>query len=470
MAFLDNTIYTNYALSKISRNIIGDFENFNFLKIKIGSGDNTLSTNRQDLSTLLYSLRIKEVYYQDGIITIKCEIPPELAEIPITEIGLFDTILGVEHLFSYSKVEIIKPSDLGYELTIVLNLGPRTIDFPGVNEFVVHEEEYATRESLNNFEDMFIFMDTNFERIIHSNAKEIGYNMAEIAYSKQLKLNNILKESTYANLYYSLYNMYGSNLTDLFFLDTPNYLSYDILNFANDESFLRTYLDLYDSYEDRISLHDGPVIFAWSMKLNDLSKDSAIFNKKDTTYLYFSIDIQASEEVYKIETDNNGNPVYLNAPYSELIVTIYGPSDTYTLKYVFNDKKKGDYIGQYLPYILTFNGDFEAPEFHLYIDGEEPEKYIAPDIMESKEVSEERKESDLYNKVIYDNNTSALSGMSDYSRRCSLRNYLVDFDTKEKYNYDNSTGTKVLMAVKKQATRNDIAFLSSILRSLGELN
>ena len=53
VTFLDNTIYTNYALNKISRNIAGDFENFNFLTIKIGSGDNSLDTSRTDLSTLL---------------------------------------------------------------------------------------------------------------------------------------------------------------------------------------------------------------------------------------------------------------------------------------------------------------------------------------------------------------------------------------------------------------------------------
>ena len=58
VTFLDNTIYTNYALNKISRNIAGDFENFNFLTIKIGSGDNSLDTSRTDLSTLLYSLKI----------------------------------------------------------------------------------------------------------------------------------------------------------------------------------------------------------------------------------------------------------------------------------------------------------------------------------------------------------------------------------------------------------------------------
>ena len=54
--FLDNTIYTDYALNKICQNLGGEISNFNFVKVKVGSGDNTLSQDRQDLSVLLYSL------------------------------------------------------------------------------------------------------------------------------------------------------------------------------------------------------------------------------------------------------------------------------------------------------------------------------------------------------------------------------------------------------------------------------
>lgn len=467
--FLDNTIYTNYALNKISRNIAGDFENFNFLTIKIGSGENSLDTSRTDLSTLLYSLKIKDVYYENGIITIKCEIPPELAEVPITEIGLFDTVLGIEHLFSYSKVEIVKPSELGYELTIVLNLGPKTIDFPGVNIFEIKENVYATRESIDNFKEMFIFLDTNLERAIHANAEKIGHNLIEIAYDKQTQLSNILQESTYANIYYSLYNMYKNNLADLFFINEPNYLSYDIVNFANENSYLDTYLKLFESKNDSITFHDGPIIIAWSMKIEDLTKNSTIFNKKDSTFLYFSIDTQENQEIYKIEVDSNGVPIYHNAPYNEMIITLYGVTTTYSIKYIFNGHKKGQYLGQQVPFILTFNGDFNNPDFHLYIDGVEPTALNEPSILDSADVIASRKESDLFNKIMY-GNKSALIDMPDYSKRCPLRNFLVDYNTGEKYNYDNAMNTKVLLALKKQATKHDVAFLSSVLRSLGELN
>jgi hypothetical protein len=207
--FLDNTIYTNHALNKICRNLIGNYEDFNFLKIKIGSGDNTLDVEKTDISSPLYTLDINEVTYKDGVITIICQIPPELADVPITEIGLFDTVLGNDYLFSYSKVGIIKPENLDYELTIVLNLGPRTIDFPGINEYYIPIQKYAVKGALNGLADTWKYVSGRLEHMIKSNAEKLNKNIAQKGYVKQLALNEILKDSTYTNLYYSLFGRYA---------------------------------------------------------------------------------------------------------------------------------------------------------------------------------------------------------------------------------------------------------------------
>ncbi len=467
--FLDNTIYTNYALSKITRNIAGNYENFNFLKVKIGSGDNTLDADRVDLTAPLYTLRIKEVYFQDGIVTIKCEIPPELAEIPITEIGLFDTVLGVEHLFSYSKIEIVKPSDLGYELTVVLNLGPRTIKFPGINIFEVEECNYVSRQTIDDFRNMFLTVDTNLERVVYNNAQEIGYNVETVTHNKQIKLDNILRETTFTNTYYALHNMYRDTLKDLFFFGDPGFLSYQIINFANQNSYIENYLGLYNSYYDSISFNEGPIILAWNMKLEDISSEYNIFNKKKDEYLYFSVDLEINDELFKIDAIDGIETGRHYAKYSELVITIYGPDDIYTIKYMLDRFQVGKYVGSYIPYILTFNGDLKNPEVHLYIDGVEPEQYNYPSESDSKEVQDERSESDLYNKIMY-GEISNMIDLPDYARRCNLRNYLIDMDTNEKYNYTTAIVVNLLLTLKKQATRHDIAFLSSMLRSLGELN
>lgn len=466
--YLDNTVYTNYALRKICENLIGDYERFDFLHVKVGSGDNTLSQDRTQMSTPLYSLRIKDTTYSDGIVTIICEIPPELEDVPITEIGLFDTVLGVDYLFSYSKVELTKPADLGYELTIVLNLGPRTIDFPGINIFEVNEPEYATRESLENFVDMFIYVDTNLERVVASNAEKIGYNMSEVAYERQLKLKNILKESTYATTYYSLMNRYGQDISDLYFLSKPNYLSYDIINFAQDNSYLTTYHDLFESKNDNFTFHKGPISIIWCSKLDDLSVESTLFNKKNNQHLYFSIDTKQNYEIYRIEQEkSDGTAIYHRALYNELVISIYGISDVYTIKYIFDETDKGLYIGQKLPYILSFNGDFENPIFKLYVDGKEPAEVDEPSGYEDVETQRARKESDLYGKIKYDE-PSKLLDMPDYSVACKLHNYNYDYEKEEAYGYDNALGTNVLMTLKKQVDKYDVAFLSNLFKCLGE--
>ena len=55
--------------------------------------------------------------------------------------------------------------------------------------------------------------------------------------------------------------MYGKNISDLYFLSKPNYLSYDIINFAQDNSYLTTYHDLYESKNDNFTFHKGPISF-----------------------------------------------------------------------------------------------------------------------------------------------------------------------------------------------------------------
>ena len=74
----------------------------------------------------------------------------------------------------------------------------------------------------------------------------------------------------------------------------------------------------------------------------------------------------------------------------------------------------------------------------------------------------------MYGKVIY-GNPLQLANMPDYSNMCHLKNYLVNPNTGEKTSYDNALGNRVLMTLKKQCDKHDIAFISNVIGSLGEL-
>lgn len=488
--FLDNTIYTNYALNKICENLVEDISNFNFIKVKVGSGDNTLYEDRIDLSAPLYSLVIQELNYNQntGVLTIICELPPELAEVPITEIGLFDTVLGTDHLFSYSKVNIVKPADIGYELTIVLNLGPRTIDFPGKNEFLIPSETYATKDTLYNLSDTLIYVTTNLERAIRSNAGEIGLNLPEVSYMYQSQLNRYIRNINYASIFYSFNTMFGNLLKDMFFIHEPNYITYNICNLANNESFLDTYYKLWSSSKDSITFHQGPVSLLFMAKFSDLNIESTIINKKSNTELYFSIDIKKNYEPYLLYSEPGNGNVYQYALFNELVITFYGLSDIYEIKYIFDMANKGDYINQVMPYTLTFNGDFNYPDFHFYFNGKEPELYIPPTSVEDslyvqagilESDSEEEKtaklskteeilKSRLYGKLIVNSNKNILSNMPDYSY-LPLRNHLINYDSNQSYNYENALGITELLTIKKQVNKYELAFLNNILKQF-EIN
>lgn len=481
--FLDNTIYTDYALNKICENLAEEISNFNFIKVKVGSGDNTLSQDRQDLSVLLYSLVIQDLVYNkdEGIITIICELPPELADVPITEIGLFDTVLGYDHLFSYSKVDIVKPSDLGYELTIVLNLGPKTIDFPGVTRFKVEAGEYVTISAISDFTDTYLYVNTNLERVIRSNADRIGKNMAEIAYIREKREINTLRNVTFANMYYSLFAKFGEQISDMFFIHEPDYLAYDVVNFVNKNSYLSTYDKLWQSNRDYLTLNNGATSLIFVSKFDDLNTPSTVFNKKSETDFYFSVDIKKNTEPL-LMYEKDGANTYQSAEFSELVFTIYGLDDVIEVRYVFDMLNSGKYMNQHIPYIITFNGDLNNPEFHLYIDGVEPLPYTYPTKLSSsievqagnsdpnsqayQDVENKLKEN-LYGKVITIGSSNSLVNKPDFS--CiPLKNYQIDYITGEKYGYDNALNTTEIMSIKKQLTVGEVAFLNNVFSKLEE--
>lgn len=488
--FLDNTIYTNYALNKICENLAEEISNFNFIKVKVGSGDNSLSQDRTDLSTLLYSLVVQELSYdkEQGILTIRCELPPELADIPVTEIALFDTVMGFDHMFSYSKVNIVKPSDIGYELTIVLNLGPRTIDFPGINEYYIPQYEYATAEALNNFTDNFIYITTNLERVIRSNAGEVGRNMAEVAYKRQKALANHLREIGYASTYYSMSTKFKNEITDMFFIHEPDYLSYDLINFADERSKLTTFNKLWKANRDNISFHNGPCTLIVMAKLNDITKESTIINKKADVDLYFSMDIKQNIEPYLLYLGPGAQPTYQTAKYDELVITFYGLSDVYEMRYILDKNNIGNYINRTMPYVITFNGDFNNPDIHFYFDGVEPEIITNPteiepslteqagitadDTEDEKQAKLDKAEEDLkarlYGKMIIPNSTDVLYKMPNNSY-IPVKNYLTNFNTGEIDRYENATGITEIMSLKRQVNKHELAFLTNTFTTLGEI-
>jgi hypothetical protein len=465
--FLDDTIYTDYALNKICENLAENISNFNFIKVKVGSGDSSLYQSREDLSMTLYSLVVQDTSYDEdeGILTIKCEFPPELTDVTITEIGLFDTVLGYDHLFSYSKVNITKPSDIGYELTIVLNLGPRTIDFPGITSFYIPENEYATVEVLDDFNDTFIFISTNLERAVRSNAGEIGRNMAEVAYRREKDIRNTLRNNAYAGFYYSCYNKFRDVLGDVFFVHEPNYLSYDICNFTDSDSYLEAYYDTWQANKDSISWHNGPATLLLMAKLNDLTTESTVINKKNSSDLYFSIDVKKNTETY---AKNSTTGEFYTAEYNELVITFYGMSDIFEMRYIFDMNNVGQYVNQSMPYVISFNGDFTNPDIHFYFNCIEPTEWVITETSNTNITTEalEELQSQMYGRIIT-SDKSTLSDMPDNSY-VPIKNYIMNYQTSQVEKYDNATGITNIITLKKQANKHELAFLCNSLITMNE--
>ena len=228
-------------------------------------------------------------------------------------------------------------------------------------------------------------------------------------------------------------------------------------------------------------MNNGPTSLVFVSKFDDLNTPSTVFNKKSETDFYFSVDIKKNMEPL-LMYEKDGVTTYQTAEFNELVFTIYGLNDVIEQRYVFDMLNSGKYTNQHVPYIITFNGDLNNPEFHLYVDGVEPLPYEYPSTI-SQTIEEQAGTSDvnsqaykdvldklksnLYGKVINLGSSTALVNKPDYSY-IPLKNYQIDYITGEKYGYENAINTTEIMAIKKQLALGEVAFLTNVFSKLEE--
>lgn len=352
MNYLNNTIFTNYALHKLANNLANPdylYSPYQFISIKIGDGDNTLNLDKESLSKTLYTLNINNIKITSNTITFTCEIPAEIKDINITEIGLFDKSENGEKLFSYSRVNTIKPSEIGYELVVELNISLKTVNYyPEKIKLRIIEDNYITKEMLNNLKNVFLYVETNLERIIDFNSHEIGLYKEQSFYDFEKNINNILNNYSYANKYFNLYIKYKNNLKNSFFIEDKNFLNYIVKDLVTNTAKINIYLNLLESFGDNINFA-SPTTLTFTVKLGEILKDkqTPILNKIQNGSIYFNIYIE-----------NN-----------KLIFLLQGTDGSYNFSFDLDDSLLPMCEDNYNTYTISFNGDFINPNCNLYLNG-----------------------------------------------------------------------------------------------------
>lgn len=384
MEYLYNTLYTNYAFKKLANNLANPFYTYSpyeLFTIKVGDGDNSIDLDKTSLSRALVDLNITSVKTTSNTIIFTCEIPEDIKDINITEIGLFDRVDGVERLFSYSRVDAVKPAELGFELVVEINLALRTINyFPEKIKIRVSKYDYTTKEMLFNLKNMFEYIETNLERIIDFNSTEVGLNKEQVFYEEEERIEDIITNYSCTCKYFNLHNLFSSNLKNCFFIkNNIRKLSYTLTDLVVDSAFIKIYLNTLISSGDSISFNGGTTL-SFTAKIGVLleGKETPILNKIDGETTYFKIGIEKTS----------------------LNFLLKGSDRNYTFSLPLTENELPYYLENFNTYTITFNGDPKNPESHLYINGKEL------DIIESG---------------------IELGEITDFSR-CPLKNYITDGD------------------------------------------
>lgn len=348
-----NTLFTNYAFNKLAKNLVNDgtstyaYSPYNFLTIKIGNGNNFTDLDKASLSRTLYTLNITDIKVSAGSITFTCEIPEDLEDIEITEIGLFDTINGKDNLFSYSRVQAVKPKDLGYKLVVEINLTLRTVNFyPNLINIVMTPKEFIVRKDLNDLRDAFLWMETNLERIIDFNSEETGKNLAQIYYNQEKKINNSLANFIYSNKYFNLLNKFSHNLKNVFFIKDEPALSFTVRDIADDIASLEVFSGKITSSGDNVQFNSGSTL-SFTAELGNFTEGITLLNKESTDDFYFTLRVFESI----LEFTLNAEPRNI------------------TFRYNLTEQELNLLKTSYNTFTVSFNGVISAPIVYMYLNG-----------------------------------------------------------------------------------------------------
>lgn len=351
--YIQNTIFTEYAIHKINRNITQDYENFNFTKIRLGNKEGILDSTRTSLIDTVYTLPIDSVSLNNNIFTILSTIPDTIEGFDIREIGLYDTVGGIDNLFVFSEIDTTKPADLTYKLILTLDLDLMIVNlYPVYPEITILDKEYVPLHVEESFEETLNYVNTNLERIIEDNATEIGYNRAQVFYEKQKDINSNLQNFTNTSKYIKMQNLINDgSISDCFFNCDNNFLYYYIKNLNNYSSYLEVNNGLITSFNDDITFDNANGTTLMIRANLDKLSDGLILGKLDER-----------ESKYYFE-------FRINSPFLEF--TLHSGLGYYTAAYDMSTLDVRISSDVFNTFIISFNNNFTTPEIKIYYNGTE---------------------------------------------------------------------------------------------------
>lgn len=207
-------VLTQYGLSRIAEAMAEPTVVLNLTKIRFGSGENneyytpseSQTSLKGDLGLEFYVYR-KELL-EDGLTTsFYTMIPEKTGGFDIREVGLYETVDGVDYLFAVGTQQpLVKPTTASnYFIAVDYYIFLKSANLATVYDQIHLDSDHAlvTGEDFEEMLRTFLFADANLMTQIGNNSRIIGYNRATQLYERM-----VANKTSYS--YLTLYKNYLS--------------------------------------------------------------------------------------------------------------------------------------------------------------------------------------------------------------------------------------------------------------------
>lgn len=169
--------------------------------------DNGATTLGAALDTGDIFIDRKSVNTEKNIVTLTVTISEEISGFDIREMGIYETVDGVENLFAVCTFQPIpKPSiSTNHYVSIQFDCNLTSVALTGVYDAIVLDpnNNYATVDEVNSFQENLLFVESNLAEQISNNAHIIGLNRPQQLYDKMIadreNYSNSAITTAYAN-------------------------------------------------------------------------------------------------------------------------------------------------------------------------------------------------------------------------------------------------------------------------------
>ena len=238
-------ILTQYGLNRIAEAIADPNEELNLSKIKVGDANFEYYTPTETQTALVNPIPNGEFYIvekallEDNLtVSLHAVFPESFQNAEIREVGVYETIDGVDYLFAISTQQpLLKPyMDLEYFISVDYYAFLKSANLADVYEQIVlnPDNQLVTEEDLENLMSTILFTENNLMEQINGNTRIIGLNRAQQLYEK-------IEENRRDFGYYAAYNNYS---TILDYIDAEKVFGYWIFNYPRRTSPSASIIDI----------------------------------------------------------------------------------------------------------------------------------------------------------------------------------------------------------------------------------